>query len=662
MVENKPDSIQISVIIPTYNRRNTLERSVQSVLNQTYTNLELLIIDDGSDDGTKEYVQGIADSRVRYYQNEHNIGPAAARNRGVDLAKGDYIAFQDSDDEWLPDKLEKLTDALLYHNPDGAVMAFHRMVEDMGGGRSIVPSKELMPDENTTDIFQRMLLYPIVSPQTIVIRKDCFQKLGGFYEKLQSLEDYEFFLRVARQYRILFVDEPLVIIYDSPDSVNKRWYDKINTELYVINEMYDELCRYDSLQAKVNLVRLQAENYDCEAYFYEQLLQLTEYMESSEPDKAAAIRNCMRLAAEEGRQTGTTDRAAYYQNAAGQMERMVAGLTKLRENIRKNPTVLKQNKAAIGQVLAEVVEDLQAYADLAFYPDREKQILEELKKQMEDSSDMAKVLTEVCGKAQELLEQIAAPGCTCAACGSKVRLLPRSPYAKVMREHYGYTREDVCYLFEEEKDGCPVCGASQEIRFLLGFLQNISPEENERLRIGCVTSERWKSEQGSGWPEWVQRFAAATDEADYIWSDCLQEAAANGEQDRKDALADVIICTDALLQTADDSALFKRIHQMLANQGIVIVMLPALLTMTGKSSGETDREESCEESDGEGAVWQQFGLEVHRLYSERAFLKKTQEAGFTVSIIDREWFGDEYYEQYGFGSHAKLYLLTASKS
>ena len=96
----------VSVIIPTYNRKESLLRSVESVLNQTYKNIEIIIVDDNSSDGTSEKVQEISDNRVDYIKLERNSGACAARNTGIRNAHGDYIAFQDSDDYWYPDEYQ----------------------------------------------------------------------------------------------------------------------------------------------------------------------------------------------------------------------------------------------------------------------------------------------------------------------------------------------------------------------------------------------------------------------------------------------------------------------------------------------------------------------------------------------------------------------------
>lgn len=97
----------VSVIIPTYNRANLILQAVKSVLNQTYKNFEIIIVDDGSSDNTEDVINVIHDNRIRYIKHAINKGASAARNTGIREAKGKYIAFQDSDDHWLPDKLEK---------------------------------------------------------------------------------------------------------------------------------------------------------------------------------------------------------------------------------------------------------------------------------------------------------------------------------------------------------------------------------------------------------------------------------------------------------------------------------------------------------------------------------------------------------------------------
>lgn len=117
--ENKPT---VSIIIPTYNRRQSIGRFIKSVLNQTYRDFELIIVDDGSTDNTRELVAGFNNERIRYVRHEENKGEAAARNTGIKAARGEYIASHDSDDEWLHEKLAKQIRAFENCSPEIGVV------------------------------------------------------------------------------------------------------------------------------------------------------------------------------------------------------------------------------------------------------------------------------------------------------------------------------------------------------------------------------------------------------------------------------------------------------------------------------------------------------------------------------------------------------------
>ena len=117
--ENNPT---VSIIIPTYNRSRLIARAVKNVLNQTYQDFELIIVDDGSTDGTREVVAGFSDERIRYVQHDKNRGEAAARNTGIKVARGEYIASHDSDDEWLHEKLAKQIRAFENCSPEIGVV------------------------------------------------------------------------------------------------------------------------------------------------------------------------------------------------------------------------------------------------------------------------------------------------------------------------------------------------------------------------------------------------------------------------------------------------------------------------------------------------------------------------------------------------------------
>ncbi len=677
----------ISVIICTYNRVGLLGRSIQSVLSQTYTNLELLIIDDCSADDTGEFVKKISDERIRYYRNEKNMGIAASRNRGASLAKGEYLAFQDDDDEWKPEKLARLMEVWKKEAEAGgetetgkeAAVIYHEMQEQ--GKNTFIPSRDIPPEWKSKDIFRHMLLYPMIGATASLIRKSCLDELGGFNAELKSIEDYEFYLRVAKKYRILFVGEPLMIIYDTPGSVNKRFKSKIDTELYILDTMYDSLCQYDILQKKVNLIRLQAENYECEEYFYEQLLRLCE--QERDAVKGAEIKNCLRKGATVFREPQRGDRSTYYQNAAGQIGRLTESLKKLQNNLRQNPSMLAKNRRSIYQALGDVIRDMQDYTDLAIYPRKEKEILCDLEKHLQDQSQnvfhdqpgkhsqndhtFLTILKNLIQEAEELMRQIGASKCICSVCGSEVRFLPLSPYGKVMRKHYGFTRRDVKFLFEdEERDQCPVCKASQKDRFLLGFLEDIQPESNEKLKILCMRPE------GKAWDQTGNRDGSQSDSQDsrtttkYVEEyaekrNYLEYIVPKPDQTNM-GKADVVICKDILEQSPDELTVLKEMYGRLADDGVGIVMVSALLMENNQEvpldlSALAGKEGNTNNSEAEN--FRKFGLEdICRLYSENDWIRQFDQAGFDTQIADMEWFGGEYYEQYGFSDTAQIFILT----
>ena len=211
--------VLVSVIIPTYNRAYCIEESVRSVLNQSFSNIELIIVDDCSKDNTEEVVQNIADSRIVYVKNDRNLGAAASRNRGALLAHGQLLAFNDSDDVWANDKLEKQIQCLFSQNT-GIVFCRFRRKNSLGQTIAVIPDKENKLSFLCGDMFSLMLRSNVISTQTVVIKKELFQKLNGFNQELKALEDYELFLRSTKESRVAFVDEILVDSVDYGDGIN----------------------------------------------------------------------------------------------------------------------------------------------------------------------------------------------------------------------------------------------------------------------------------------------------------------------------------------------------------------------------------------------------------------------------------------------------------
>lgn len=236
----------ISVILPTYNRAGLLNRSIQSVLNQTYQDFELIIVDDGSKDNTRELVKGIKDKRIRYLYCEKNGGASKARNIGIEHAKYDYIAFLDSDDEWLQDKLRIQFELLNQAPPDtGFIYCRYRYYSFDPGIRGILPLDASPGYEKAEYVFARLLCGNVVATPCLLIKKECFRQQGYFDESLPCLEDYEFILRVSQKYAAAFVDEVLVNVYATADCVSGNKAGDLAVSSLLIGIYKKELIKYD---------------------------------------------------------------------------------------------------------------------------------------------------------------------------------------------------------------------------------------------------------------------------------------------------------------------------------------------------------------------------------------------------------------------------------
>lgn len=207
----------ISVVIPTYNRAKTLPRAINSVLNQTYKNLELIIVDDASTDGTEEIIKEFKDSRIRFIKNEVNKGGSAARNIGINEAKGEFVAFQDSDDEWHLRKLEIQMEAMKVSSPNVGVV-YCGLIRIQEGKSSYFPPKYFRnKDGNIVDTLKKQ---NIIGTQSALIKKSCFEKSGNFDETFPRLQDWELFIRIAKFYDFIFIDKPLVTVFHQEVSIS----------------------------------------------------------------------------------------------------------------------------------------------------------------------------------------------------------------------------------------------------------------------------------------------------------------------------------------------------------------------------------------------------------------------------------------------------------
>lgn len=222
----------ISVVMPTYNRGYILERSIKSVLNQTYKDLELIIVDDNSNDNTEEIIKSIKDNRIRYIKQKENLGANKARNRGICESRGDLIAFQDSDDEWLPNKLEIQIRELKKKKSDLVFCSFNRFENDK---KEIIPNKNI----NESNIQNELLHGNFISTQTILAKKACFLN-EKFDDRLPRFQDWDLMIRISLNYKITFIDQPLVNVYVQHDSISKD-REKAEQSIKIMLEKYKVL-------------------------------------------------------------------------------------------------------------------------------------------------------------------------------------------------------------------------------------------------------------------------------------------------------------------------------------------------------------------------------------------------------------------------------------
>jgi len=196
--------LKISVIIPTYNRADFLREAIDSVLAQTYREFELLVIDDGSTDHTRDVIAMYGKQLTSHFQE--NRGVSSARNLGIRVSQGEYIALLDSDDRWLPQKLERQI-AIMEHHPD--LQLCHTEEIWIRHGVRVNPKKK--HKKYSGDIFQYCLPLCVISPSSVMIRRTVFDEVGGFDERLPACEDYDLWLRITKTYPVYFIETPLLI-------------------------------------------------------------------------------------------------------------------------------------------------------------------------------------------------------------------------------------------------------------------------------------------------------------------------------------------------------------------------------------------------------------------------------------------------------------------
>jgi glycosyltransferase involved in cell wall biosynthesis len=208
-----------SIIIPTFNSAEKLEKAVQSVLNQTYTNFEVLIMDDGSTDQTKEMVRSFQDTRIKYDWSKNSGGPAIPRNRGIQIAQFDWICFLDADDRWESNKLEICENNI----SDKVDLIYHNLIQIDGDNKvgPLIKSRVLK-----APVIKSLLIYGnCISNSSVVVRKSLLESVGGVNPSTQMVasEDYNTWLKIANLTdKFLFIDKNLGYYLEDSSGISSK--------------------------------------------------------------------------------------------------------------------------------------------------------------------------------------------------------------------------------------------------------------------------------------------------------------------------------------------------------------------------------------------------------------------------------------------------------
>lgn len=209
----------VSVIIPSFNRSTVIARAIDSVLNQSYKNFELIIIDDGSTDSTDAVVESfIKNDKIKYFR-QPNLGVSAARNLGASKASGDWLAFLDSDDEWHSDKL--LTQVNFLKENESLKIAY---TDEIWIRNGVKVNKKLIHQKFGGWIFDKCVHQCFIAPSSVILSSKLFFEMGGFDRDFKVCEDYDLWLKISSLYEVGFITLPLISKYGGhPDQLSTQF-------------------------------------------------------------------------------------------------------------------------------------------------------------------------------------------------------------------------------------------------------------------------------------------------------------------------------------------------------------------------------------------------------------------------------------------------------
>jgi glycosyltransferase involved in cell wall biosynthesis len=208
----------VSVILPTHNRPQSVVRAAASVLDQSFRELELIVVDDGSAVPAEQALSQINDGRMRILRSDMPLGPARARNLGLEVATGGWIAFQDDDDEWLAGKVEQQA-AVADRSDDAVGVVYCPFWTEFRDGRRAIGGRRA--ERLSGDLHLELLRGNFVALPAVLVRREAIEQVGRFDPALPCFEDWELFIRLAARFRFERISEPLVVAHDTPQSINK---------------------------------------------------------------------------------------------------------------------------------------------------------------------------------------------------------------------------------------------------------------------------------------------------------------------------------------------------------------------------------------------------------------------------------------------------------
>ncbi len=227
---------KISVLIPTYNRAFIIGKTIDSVLQQTYGDFEIIVVDDGSTDHTRETLKPYQDRII--YEYKENGGISSARNRGLGIARGEYIALLDSDDFWKPEKLQKQMECFEAH-PEYGLVATRCVTNTVDRDFNTIQIDKIRRSGKSGWVYRDLFFRNFIRTSSVIIKKECFDKVGGFDETLPRCNDVDMWLRIAKEYPVGFINDVLTVYTRRPKEI-----------------------RYDNIEGRKMWLRVLEKNYD----------------------------------------------------------------------------------------------------------------------------------------------------------------------------------------------------------------------------------------------------------------------------------------------------------------------------------------------------------------------------------------------------------------